>query len=286
MPANPNAVRGLVPLFILFAGSVGLHAQPAAGAPAEFSPGQVQAFVDRVLGNELGAAQAPDHLMRYRLRKSTPRLTTAKEIVETTNGDVARLLSVNDKPLDAAQNQQEEARLDDLLANPGKQRHRKQSEDADSARALKVLKALPGAFLYTYAGSAPSREGIIEKFTFRPNPDFNPPSLETEILTEMAGQLWIDPAAGRVTHLEGQLQQDVEFGWGILGRLNKGGWISIDQADVGDGQWRVVRFQMAMTARLLFRTRTFDTVEEETQFEPVSADLTYQGAIKMLTANP
>ena len=31
--------------------------------------------------------------MRYRLRKSSPRLTSTKEIVETKDGDVARLVA-------------------------------------------------------------------------------------------------------------------------------------------------------------------------------------------------
>jgi len=289
MHVNRIAARDLLPLpvlvFVLLAPLPGaaarFHAQPAALTPA-----QAQALVDRALANELRAAENPGPLLRYRLRKSSPRLTTTKEIVETRDGGVARLLSIDDRPLTPAQQQQEQARLDGLLANPGRQRHRKQSEDADSARALEVLQALPDAFLYSYAGSMATPEGTIEKFTFKPNPAFDPPDLETQVLAQMTGQLWIDPAAGRAIHLEGQLQHDVEFGWGILGRLNKGGWVSIDQAPVGHGQWRIVRFQMAMTARVLFRTRTFDTVEVESGFESVPPDLGYRKAIQMLTANP
>ena len=76
---------------------------------------------------------------------------------------------------------------------------------------------------------------MVEKFTFQPNPNFSPPDLETQALTAMTGEIWIDPAQERVTRLEGHLQQDADFGWGILGRLNKGGWIVIEQADVGGG---------------------------------------------------
>ncbi len=284
MHANSIVARGFLPLFFLLAAGVSSPGQGVAGAPP-LSPEQAQALVDRVLATEIHAAENPGPLMRYRLRKSSPRLTTVKDIVETRDGDVARLISINDKPLTPAEEQQEQARLDGLLANPGRQRHRKQSEDADSQRALDIVRALPDAFLYSYTGAFSGPGRMIEKFTFRPNPGFNAPDLETQILTQMTGQLWIDPAAGRVIHLEGQLQHDVEFGWGILGRLNKGGWISIHQADVG-GDWRIVRFQMAMTARLLFRTRTFDTVEEETRFQPVPPSLGYREAIKMLTEDP
>ena len=65
------------------------------------------------------------------LRKSSPRLTTTKDIVETRDGAVARLLSVNDKPLSQEDEQKEQARLATLGGNPSLQRHRKQNEDAD-----------------------------------------------------------------------------------------------------------------------------------------------------------
>src|ERR1700739_3601418 len=242
------------------------------------------ALVKKALENEVRAAGDAQHPMRYRLRKSSPRFTSTKEIVETKDGAVARLISVNDAPLSAEDAEKEQARLASLLSDPSKQRHRKEMEDDDSARALKVLRALPEAFIYRYAGTLEAPAGAIEKFTFTPNPKFDPPDLEAHVLTQMTGEIWIDAAQQRVTKLEGQLQQDVDFGWGILGRLSKGGWIIIDQADVGGGVWRVVKFQMKMTGRLFIRTRTFDTTEVTAQFEPVPGDLGYQQAIAMLRA--
>ena len=92
--------------------------------------------------------------MRYVLRKSTPRLTSTREISQTKDGDVARLLSLNGGPLSADAEQNEMERLDQLASGPGRQRHRAQAEDADRARAVKVLEMLPTAFLYQYAGES------------------------------------------------------------------------------------------------------------------------------------
>jgi hypothetical protein len=102
----------------------------------------------------------------------------------------------------------------------------------------------------------------------------------------MTGAIWIDPVKLRVVRLEGHLQRDVDFGWGILGRLNQGGWIVIEQAEVGGGQWRTVHFQMKMSGRVVFKTRVFDTTENESGYEPVPAGLGYQKAIEMLRASP
>jgi len=262
------------------------NGQPVSRTRDALPPAQAQALVVRALANELRAAQDTSHPMSFQLRKISPRLTRTQEIFETGDGDVARLVAINDKPLTAADEQQEEARLDALVSDPGKQRRRKQAEDTDAGRALKVLRALPSAFVFQYAGSGMGFTGKVEKFTFRPDPNFSPPDLETQILTKMAGEIWIDGAHERVARLEGHLQQNVDFGWGILGRLNKGGWIVIEQADVGEGQWRTVRFQMQMSGRVVFKNWTFDTTEEQTHFAPLPVGLGYRDAIKMLRTGP
>jgi hypothetical protein len=246
------------------------------------APAEEQSLVQQALANEVSAAKDSQHPMCYRLRKSSPRLTTTKEICETADGAVARLVSVNDAPLSATDEQREQTRLDQLLSDPGKQRHRKQSQDQDTARALKVLRSLPNAFIYEDEGPVEGSSGAVEKFRFKPNPKFDPPDLETQVLTQMAGELWIDRAQERVTRLDGRLQQDVDFGWGILGRLYKGGSILIEQADVGDHQWRVVHFDRKMSARVVLKTKSFDTTEDASQFVTVPQGLKYQQAIAML----
>jgi hypothetical protein len=274
-----GSVLRLIPLACLLTCTTVAGAQPAGGS---LSPAEAQALVDRALANELRAAQDSSHPMRYVLHKITAHLTSTKQIVETKDGEVARLILVFDKPLSPSAEQQEEARLDALSSNPGQQHHRKQSEDADTVRALKVLRALPYAFTYQYAGPADSPSSTIQKFTFKPNPNFSAPDLETTALSQMSGQILVDAANERVTRLEGHLDQDVDFGWGILGRLNKGGWIRIDQADVGGNQWRTVHFQMEMSGRVVFKTRVFDTTEDESGFTPVPLRMTYVQAIQML----
>lgn len=267
----------LIPLCLAIA--VTAHGQNVPLTPLESTD-----LVSRALATELNAAQDHSHPMHYLLHKTSPRLTTTKDIIETRDGAVARLVAVNDQPLTDADARKEDARLASLLADPGKQRHRKQSEDTDTGRALKVLRALPVAFNYQYAGTVATGAGHAARFTFSPNPRFDPPDLETQVLTAMSGEMWIDPAAGRVVHLQASLQQDVDFGWGVLGRLYKGGWITIDQADVGGGVWRVVKFQMSMSARVLIRSKLFQTTEIQSQFTPVPVNLDYRQAIAMLRA--
>ena len=85
--------------------------------------------------------------------------------------------------------------------------------------------------------------------------------------------------------LAGTLQQDKDFGWGILGELDKGGSVEIEQADVGDHQWRIVHLKLVMNGRVLFKAKNSNSVQEYTEFVPLPADLSYKQAIEMLRAN-
>jgi hypothetical protein len=264
MAAERIALWSFLPLFVLLPA-----AARSAPRPQWLFPAQAQTLVQRALANELHAAADNSRPLRFQLRRSSPRL-----------------ISINGNPLNASEEQKEQARLTGLLDNPDRQLSRKQSEDTDTARALKVLRALPRAFLYQYIGPGESSAGPVERYSFRPNPRFNPSDMELHVLTAMSGQLWIDPTAERVVRLEGSLQHGVDFGWGIIGHLNKGGTISIDQAYVGDHQWRTVRLKLQMTGRILFFSKSYDTLQEESHFAPVPDNLSYREAIKMLRVDP
>jgi hypothetical protein len=250
--------------------------------PETLTPVQAQALVSHALGEELRMGEDHSHPMRYRLRRQSPRLTTTKEIVETRDGGVARLVAVNDRPLDAADEQKEEARLDALERDPSLQQHRKRGEDNDAGIVLKVLRMMPQAFLYQYEGLGQGPAGPVQKYSFRPNPRFSPPDLETQALTAMTGEVWIDAARERVVRLAGSLTQDTNYGWGILGKLNKGGWLLIEQGDVAGRDWRITHVQLKMTLRILFKTKVFDTDQQMHNYDPVPAGIDYRAAIRLL----
>jgi hypothetical protein len=271
MPLDIISSRLLIRAFLLVC-APSLLAQQAPDA----------SLVRRALAVELRSATDTQHPMRYRLRKSSSRLATTKEIVETRDGAVARLVAINDQPLSPGDEQKEQSRLDSLVSDSSLQRHRKQSEENDTNRVRSVLRAMPDAFNYNYAGSASGPTGAIAKFTFQPNPGFTPTNLETDVLPAMSGEIWINPMDERVVRIEGHLQRDVNIGWGLFGRLYKGGSVLIEQSDVGNHQWRTVRLQLAMEGRVLFRDRSFDTVEEQSHFAPVPLGLGYLEAIQIL----
>ena len=80
-------------------------------------------------------------------------------------------------------------------------------------------------------------DGNLAKLSFRPNPNFHPPSLEARVFHDMEGEMWVDCKQERLAAFNGQLKQDVNFGFGLLGHLDKGGHFEVRQAEVVPGHW-------------------------------------------------
>jgi hypothetical protein len=231
--------------------------------------------------NELHARDT--HPFRYTLRKDDNGKITTKEIIETNQGDVARLIAIGDRPLSPTADAAEIHRLQNLLAHPEIQAHRLKREQADSNRANEMIRLLPTAFVYRYEGMVEGPSGPCYRFSMQPNPGFNPPDRQAQVLHGMAGELWIDQKEQRMVRLNVHLIADVEFGWGIFGRLYKGGTILVEQRNVGKNHWEqnLLRLNLRGTI-LLFKSLVIDTTETESNYAPVPADWTYQDAVRAL----
>lgn len=220
---------------------------------------------------------------RYRLEKADAKGSTVKEIVETGEGDVARLLAKDGKPLAGDEEQAEIKRLNNLLAHPELQQHRHKKEQEDSSRADEMVRLLPDAFLYTNEGIVNGPSGPAYRLKFEPNPKFQPPDREAEVYAGMAGELWIDRAEKRMAKLDAHLIADVDFGWGIVGRLYKGGSILVEQKDVGQNHWEQTHMALDLTGKILMlKGISFKTTETASGFVPVANAISYQDAIHLL----
>jgi hypothetical protein len=240
-----------------------------------------EAIVTRAVHNELAPGSL--HPFRYTLRKVDDGKITTKEIIETKDGDVARLIAFGDKPLSADAEEIELQRLKDLLADPSIQEHRHKREQADSERANEMIRLLPNAFIYAFEGMVDGPDGPCYRFGMKPNPSFTPPDRQAEVYHGMAGELWIDQKQERMVKLNVHLIDDVDFGWGIIGRLFKGGTILAEQKDVGEGHWEQNLLRLHLQGKiLLIKSLTIDTTEEESNYSPVPATWTYQDAVHAL----
>jgi len=227
-------------------------------------------------------AQGPAPV-RFLLYKEDEKGSTTKEVVQTRDGSVARLIAINGRPLTAEQENAEAARLQRLLDQPDLQERRRKREKDDAERAQKIIHVMPEAFLYTYEGIVPGPNGPAVRLSFKPKPGFDPPDQETKVAVGIQGELWIDQAQQRMVRLDAHLFEDVDFGWGILGRLYKGGSILIENADVGNHNWQLQRMKLDLTGKaLMLKTLTFRVTENGTGYESVPREMSYKDGIRLL----
>jgi hypothetical protein len=104
----------------------------------------------------------------------------------------------------------------------------------------------------------------------------------------MRGWIWINPKEERIVRVEGELFKDVSFGWGILGRLYKGGQFEVVQAEVSPGVWRITTLNLDFNGRvLLLRSLRVYRKESSTAFVITPKDLTVRsGLAQLLTLSP
>jgi hypothetical protein len=240
-------------------------------------------LVRRAIQHRLDAGRNHQPL-RYRLRKTDERHDTTKEIIETKDGDVARLVALHGQPLSDQANQAELDRLNTLADHPEIQEHRHQREQKDEDRVNRLMGLLPDAFLFRFEGLVPCAAGSCYRLSFAPNPHFDPPDLEAAIFRGMAGEVWIDQAQERLTRLDAHLISNVDFGWGVIGKLDKGGTIQIEQAEVGGHDWEVTGLKLNMRGKaLMVKSLSFQITEEAGDFSLVPSGLDYRKAIQLLT---
>lgn len=273
---------------ILLVGQVA--AQPAdTQPPAPFNPAahnlpaSANDLVREIIERQLQHTSEPAYM--YRARKETPSGVQTKEVIETAEGSVSWLLAINDKPLNDEQRQKEEAKLQDLLKNPSEQAKIRKDQEEDEERTRKMLRTMPDAFLYTYEGTEPARSGAGElvRLAFKPNPNFKPPDRESQVYRGMEGHMLIDPNARHLVKINAQLVQDVNFGWGIFGHLDKGGHFMVEQSRITRDRWDITDMVLDFTGKvLIFKKLRIKEHQVASDFHPVPQNLSLLEGVQML----
>jgi hypothetical protein len=274
----------------LLAGSnASFLAARSLSSPGSELPSPIE-LVRAAVANEEAANDSSTKEM-FRSRKQTPQGSQTRLYVETREAIAGITIAYNDNPLTAEQMQGEYGRLAGLAANPEQLRHKHSQEQENAERTLRIVKALPDAFLYEYDGEVRGTGGVgkdgarLVRLKFRPNPAYEPPTRVEQVLPGMQGFLLIDAAARRIATIDGTLFKEVGFGWGILGHLDKGGHFLVEQRDIGDGTWDISHMSLSFNGRiLLFKSIVIKSDEVFSDFRRVPADTTFAQGVEMLKA--
>ena len=267
----------------LVLGSLALLVAPALASAQQVPPVEPNQLVRQMVQNELHPTDG-GHQFMYKDTTVYKNRSVTKEVVRTPQGPLERTLAIDGGPLSPDQRAKEDAKLQKFANDADARRKKQQSDKEEGQREDLMVKTLPDAFLYTYVGTGRGPNGRdLVHLQFKPNPAFDPPNHETQVYLGMQGDMYIDLAAERLVKMDGALFKDVNFGWGILGRLYKGGKFIIKQADIGSGVWEETEEILQFNGKvLLVKPLQIDSRETRTDFRPVPSQVTTAQALDLL----
>jgi len=242
-------------------------------------PSDSDALIHRAAEHEAHALESP-LAFQFQEKLEWSWGTETRTVIETREGRADRIVSFRDQPVTPEQQAKQQRRLEKLLSDKDAVREELQDQRSETQRRIKMIKAFPLAFIF--AAAAREADGSL-KFIFHPNPNFSPKDRETQMYRGMEGTVWIDPEQERITHIEGTLVKDVSFGWGILGKLNKGGKYEIAQTQISPGVWRITTLNVDVKGRVfVFGSFKFFREESNSHLNATPASMTYRRAVEIL----
>lgn len=216
--------------------------------------------------------------------------TQVRDVVESKDGTVARLILKDGKPLTEEQDTAERQRLNDMVASPSTYFKHVKNSDQEKKMADALIPMMPDAMINTYTPGQPQsgkNGGALEiVMDYKPNPKWVPPTTEAQALTGLEGRVWIDAKTRYLVRMEGTISHGVNFGWGMLAHIYPGGKLVMDQTKIGDDRWIFTDFSMQLSVRaLMVKTLNIHSTAKASGFQ-VLEPMSYQDAIRLLLATP
>lgn len=220
--------------------------------------------------NALWASQVERRIARHVYREQE---------IDTMDGPVHRLLSIDGHDPSPSELKQDNDRLLDLRENPKARLTLQKNREAEERKVDDLLHVIPEIFLFEDQG----QHGGLERLTFVPNPAYRPATYEETALHAMSGLVLIDLREKRLARFSGTLTQQVNFGRGVLGHINKGGTIEVNRVRLSPGQWGTSLFRTDFDGRFaIFKNISKHLDETRSDFEPVPPDTNIQRALEQI----
>jgi len=171
--------------------------------------------------------------------------------------EIERLVSKNGKPLSEDESRKQD---DDVRKQEAKARERiaKREAGEDPGKdTITLAKFLAADRFYSLRHDAYQQREVYA-MDFAPRPDFRPHSLVDRLLNALGGTIWIDQQAKQIVRLEARFLEGVKVGGGLLGAVQKGGNVVLEQRFVNGEVWMPSHGEIHLGARVLFIHKSID----------------------------
>lgn len=175
-------------------------------------------------------------------------------LVPNGAGTTKLILAENGKPTDSAESRRQLENLVQVLQmmlNPNDSRMKSASAKYQKRMhdRSELVDSVAGAFLITWQRREIRNGRDCDVIQVNPSPSFHPHSLFQDALTHVTANVWVDHTADQIVHADAKVLSDIGFGGGLIGKLYRGGTVSIDQAEIASGVWLVTHERYDFSGR-------------------------------------
>jgi len=229
--------------------------------------------VEKIIASSVAANQkdfqARTHY-NWKERDRTPAGFKTSQVTMIDGTPYYRLIAVNGKQLSPSQQAQEKKKEQQAAAqraaeSPQQRRNRIAKFEKERRRDAEMMAQLTKAFTFTLLGQQKLRGFDVWALKATPCKDYHPPNMETQVLTGMRGQLWIDQKTFQWVKVVAEVVHPVSIG-GLLARVEPGTRFELENAPVPDGVWFASHFSMKSDAKVL-HVFNHSSQDDETYFD-------------------
>jgi hypothetical protein len=256
-PLKQSGITGVLGIILFF---------PAVGQSA---PPDVQTIIQKsVAATQHDFQLAPAYNHKERDRTGSGSKTYQVTMIEGT--PYQRLIAVNGKPLSPAQNEQEQKKQEQAVAQRRSESSQQRQEriakyEKDRKRDHAMMEQLTRAFDFKLIGQGRMRGFTVYVLKATPKPGYQPPNMETQVLPGMQGELWIDTKTYQWVKVTARVIHPVSIE-GFLAQVEPGTQFELEKSPVGDDVWQVSHFAMKSQAKILYLFN-HDSSEDDTYFD-------------------
>ena len=241
-------LRWAVMLLAVFASLCALGQQPE-------SPPDVQTIIKRsVQANDRDWQHAPEYTY-FETDRGEDGKTMTYEVMMILGSPYQRLVAVHGEPLSPEQQQEEQQKLEQVIAARSKESPRQKAQriakyEKERKRDHLMMEQLTKAFDFTLDGTQKLGSHEVYHLKATPRPGYQPPNVQTKTLTGMEGQLWVDTKNYQWVKVQAVVIHPVSIE-GFLARVEPGTRFELENTPVAEGLWLPKHFEMKADAKIL-----------------------------------
>lgn len=237
-------------------------------------------IVQQAVNTEIASNHSDHSHWIFKEVNKQPSNSVVQWVAQSAGGEVKRVMMRNGRKVPLEQQRTEAS---SIVINSDARARQKKADARDDKQAEVFMRQFPTGFQWEIV----SRDADSIKLHYKPDPDYNPPTREAKVLAAMEGDMVVHATQHRIMSLDGKLTDDVTFGFGMFGRLYKGGSFSVKRDEIAPGIWQIVHSTTHINGHaLIFKSISEQEDDRKSEFERLPDDITMEKALEMAIAKP